>query len=119
MSPCISSFGFLFLFWIYVVRLGLCFPLGLWFCFGFMVFVWVKVCVFPLGLCYSYVPSFGFMICLCSFRFGYKIIWDGRGEVCIAQRAREELWRENPFLTTTTTQLARGLSCGGCTENQG
>jgi hypothetical protein len=29
------------------------------------------------------------------------------------------LWRENPFLTTTATQLDRGLSYGGCTEIQG
>jgi len=29
------------------------------------------------------------------------------------------VWRENPFLTTTATQLGRGLSYGGCTEIQG
>jgi len=36
-----------------------------------------------------------------------------RGEVCFAQRAREVLWWQNPYLTTTTTQLGRGLSHGG------
>jgi hypothetical protein len=29
------------------------------------------------------------------------------------------LWRENPFLTTTATQLGRGLNYGGYTEIQG
>jgi len=113
-----------------VFRWGYVFPLGLWFLFWFMVFVWVYVCVILLVLCYSYVLSFGFMlllssfrfgymIFLCSFGFGYKVIWDGRGEVCLAQRAREELWLENLFLTTTGTQLRRGLSYGGCTAIQG
>jgi len=62
--------------------------------------------------------GFGYMLFLC-FEFGYKVIWDGRGEVCFAQRAREELWRENPFLTTTATQLGRRLSDGGCAAIQG
>jgi len=84
-----------------------------------MVFVWVYVCVFPLGLCYSYVLFFGFMLLLCSLGFGYKVIWDGRGEVCFAQRAREPFCRENPFLTTTAAQLGKGLSDGGCAEIQG
>jgi len=59
------------------------------------------------------------MLFLCSFEFGYKVIWDGTGEVCFEQRAREELWRENPFLTTTATQLGSGLSDGRCAEIQG
>jgi len=29
------------------------------------------------------------------------------------------VWRENPFLNTTASQLGRGLSDGGCTEIQG
>jgi len=78
------------------------FPLGVWFSFEFMVFLWVYVCVFPLGLCNSYVLS------------GLRIRLYGRGEVCLAQRAREELWRENLFLTTSATQLGRGLNYGGC-----
>jgi len=63
--------------------------------------------------------SFGFMLFLCCFGFGYMVIWDGRGVVCFAQRAREELWWENLFLTTTATQLGRGLIYRGCTESQG
>jgi len=59
------------------------------------------------------------MLFLCSFGFGYTVIWDGRGEVCFAQRAREKLWWENLFLTTTATKLGRGLSDGGCAEIQG
>jgi len=35
--------------------------------------------------------GFGYMLSLGSFRFGYKVIWDGMAEVCFAQRAREEL----------------------------
>ena len=54
-----------------------------------------------------------------------KGIRDGREEVCVVQRAREELWQENPFLTTTstttttTTQFGRELSDAGCTQIQG
>jgi hypothetical protein len=32
---------------------------------------------------------------------------------------RQAMWREHPFLTTTATQLGRGLTYGGCTEIQG
>ena len=35
-----------------------------------------------------------------------------RGEVCFAQRAREELWRQNPFLTTTA-HICRGSRWAG------
>jgi len=59
------------------------------------------------------------MLFLWFFGFGYKVIWNGRGEVSFAQRAREELWRENPFLTITATQLGRELSDGSSTEIQG
>ena len=71
----------------------------------------------PLGL--RLCLSFGFMIFVCSFGFGYQVISDGRGEVCFAQRATEELQQENPFLTTTANQHGSGLSYGGCTEIQG
>jgi len=93
------------------------FRIDLWFSFWFMVFVWVYVCDYPLRLCYSYVlsfgctvflwTSFGFVIRLCSFGFGYKGIWNGRGEVCFTQSARDKLWWANAFLTTTT-RLGRG-----------
>ena len=98
------------------------FLFGLWFSFGCMVFLWVHgfpfesmlvfflwvyVSVFPLCLCYSCVLS------------GLRIGLYGRGEVCFAQRAREALWRENTYLTATSTQLGRGLSYSGCTEIQG
>ena len=33
--------------------------------------------------------------------------------------AGSPVWRENPFLNTTATQLGRGLSDGGCTQIQG
>jgi hypothetical protein len=89
-----------FFLWVYVYVF---FSLSLRLCFSFKVCVYV----FPLGLWYSYVLS------------GLRIRLYGRGEVCFAQRAREELWRENPFPTTTATQLGRGLSYGGCTEIQG
>jgi len=64
------------------------------------------VYVFPLDLCLS----FGIMLCINSFGFGYKVIWDEIGEVCFAQMAWEKLLRENPFLTTTATQFGRGKS---------
>jgi hypothetical protein len=54
---------------------------------------------YPLG---KYL-SFGYMLIVCSFGFEGKVIWDEKREVCIAQRYREELWREYSFLTTTTT----------------
>jgi len=72
-----------------------------------MVFRWVNIVVFPLSLCYSYVLS-----------GAYKVISDGRGEVCLAQRARDEPWRQNQFLATSATHLGRGLSDGGCTALQ-
>jgi len=77
---------------------------SLCFSFEFMVILWVYICVFPLGLCYSYGLS------------GLHIWLYETGEVSYAQRAREELWREHPFLTTPTTQLDRGLSYSGCME---
>ena len=85
------------------LRLCFFFSLSLRLCFSFEVCVYV----FPLGLWYSNVL------------WGLRIRLYGRGEVCFAQRAREELLRENKFLTTTTTQPDRGLSYGGCTEIQG
>jgi len=110
------------------VRVLMFFLLGLWVSFMFMVFVWVHICVFPLCLWFSFefmflsgstsVSSFGFMLFLCSFGF-LRIRLYGRGEVCFTQRAREKLWGENPVLTTTATQLGRGLSYSGCTEIQG
>jgi len=63
-------------------------------------FLWVYG--FPLGLCLSCE----FMLFLCSFKFGYKVIWDEKGEVFFAHKAWEELWCENLFLTTTTTTAA-------------
>jgi hypothetical protein len=38
-----------------------------------MLFVWVYVCVFPFGLCYSYVLSFGVMLHLRSFELGLRL----------------------------------------------
>jgi len=111
--------GFL---WFMVFLSGYVFSLWLQFSFEFMVFLWVYVSVFPLGLCYSdNLLDLGIQL--------YR-----REEVYFAQRAREELWQENPFLTTTATQLGRGKpaggirryrdngdapSNGGCTEIQG
>jgi len=83
-----------------------------------MVFLWVYVCVFPLGICYSYILPFGFILYICSSSFGDKVRLDGQGEVWFPQRARQELWWENPFLTTTATQLCRELSNGRCIEIQ-
>jgi hypothetical protein len=61
------------------------FPFGLWFSSGFMdllwvygfalgswFFLWVYVCVFPLGL--RLCLSSGFMLFLCSFGFAYTVI---------------------------------------------
>ena len=50
------------------------------------------------------------MLCLYCFGFEYEVISDGRGEVCFAHRAREELRRENLIVTTTATKLGRGLT---------
>jgi hypothetical protein len=36
-----------------------------------------------------------------SFGFGYKVIWDARDVVCFTLNAREKLWWENPFPTTS------------------
>jgi len=47
------------------------FPLGSW------LFLWVYVCVFPLGL--RLTLSFGFVLFLYSFRFAYTVIWKRRG----------------------------------------
>jgi len=90
------------------------FLLSLWVFFGFIVFLSVHGFLFGLRLCLCS----GFVLILCSFGFGYKVISDGQGEVCFAQRAREELWREHPCLTTTTNQLGRGLRYGVCTDIQ-
>lgn len=70
--------------------------------------VYVILMSFPLSICYAYVLSVGVMLLLHPFGFGCKVIWDGRGAVCFTQRARKELWRENPFITTTAAQLGRG-----------
>jgi hypothetical protein len=110
------------------VRVLLFFHLGLWVSFIFMVFVWVHICVFPLGLWFSFkcmfssgstsVSSFGFILFLSSFGF-LRIQLYGRGEVGFTDRAREEVFRENLDITMSATQLGRGLSYGGCTEMEG
>jgi len=48
----------------------------IYFSIGFVFFLWV--CVFPLGLCFS----FEFILFLHLFEFGYKVLWDERGEGC-------------------------------------
>jgi len=52
------------------------------------------------------------MLFLYSFRFGYQVIGNERGKVCIAQMVREELWQENPVLTTTASQCGGGKLVG-------
>lgn len=64
-------------FWVYD------FDLDLWFSFGFLVFLLVYS--FRLSLCLRL--SFGFMLFLSSFRVGYKVIWDRKGEVCFTHMA--------------------------------
>jgi len=44
---------------------------------------------------------------------------EGSGQGHWMESRQMPVWRENPFLTTTATQLGRGLSDGGCTEIQG
>jgi len=105
-----------------------------------MVFLLVQGFRLSLPQCLS----FQFMLLICSFWLEYTVILMRRGalhtmghggdvaeksvyyqqcytrgEVCFAQRAREELWRENISLTTTAAQLCRGLSDGRCMESQG
>jgi len=91
---------FMFFHWDHGFPLGLCLCLS----FRFMLFLWFF--------------GFGYMSFLRSFWFGYKVISDGWGNEWFAQRAMEQLWRENPFLTTTATQHGSGLSHGGCTGIQ-
>jgi len=72
-------------------------------CFSFWFVFFLGVYVISLSFGYFV----GFKLLLCSFEFDYKVVWDKRGEGCITQKARQELSKEIPFLTTTI-QFDRG-----------
>jgi len=106
----IVSFGFMGFVWVHG------FLLGLRLCLSFRCMVIFSVYGFRLGLLPCHY--FRFMVFLYSFRF-LSIRWYRREEVWVAHRAREVLWRENVCLTTTATQLGRGLSYCGYKQIQG
>lgn len=90
-------------------------PLSLWVSFGLLIIFWVYGLPSGLHLC----VSFWWMSSIWSFGFRYKVISDGRGEVCFAQWAREYLWQENQFRTYTATQLGGGPKEATYTEIPG
>jgi hypothetical protein len=96
------------------------YPLGVWISFGLMD------CHLGLYVSFGFIDFFGVYICICYLSVYYcndhsKLcipLWEW-GEMCIAQRAREELLQNNPFFTTTTTEVIQGLSDIRSTEIQG